>query len=402
MLEGLWPIVKKEIKEVTRDRRALIGVILGPLFIVVLSFLPVQLATSNVTKQKILVVDEDSSNYSHQLVTFIRLVNNSEVIVESSIPKDINSSLKDGIFDLAIVIPKGFGYNVSNGGASSVFLIFDASSVKTIASIQPYQLIIEQFSNFILSQRLEKLNLNMSFVRPIVAIPIAANLQSTSSSLSLSYVYFYLPFSLIIAGMSFSTGIALEKTVGEKEKGTFELLLSNAPSRSAVLLGKVISISFGSLLSMLTGIVALLLIRGMSIRLNLGLFSADTQFNLPSSIELTLVVFTVFLASILMAFVYLAIGLFSKSVKEAQTYSIIPSLLFTLPMAFAWFLPVSLTRYFKFLPVFGSLFGSISFLVTSDFAEIIVPNLVNFISLIFLYEINLKLIGSEKIITARA
>lgn len=401
MLEGLWPMVKKEIKEITRDKRALIGIILGPLLIVVFSFLPVQLATSNVTKQKILVVDEDNSNLSHQLVEFIKLVNNSEVITESNIPREINSSLRDGVFDLAIIIPRGFYYNVSNGGTSSVILMFDASSVKNMALLQSYQFVIEQFSNFILSDRLRRLNLSMSFVNPIVTIPVAANLPSTSSSLSLSYAYFYLPFSLIIAGMSFSTGIALEKTVGEKEKGTFELLLSNAPSRSAVLLGKVISTSFGSLLSMIAGVLALLLLKEISAKLNSDLLSTATQLNLPSSTKLTLVVLTVFLASVLMAFVYLAIGLFSKSMKEAQTYSIIPSLLFTLPMAFAWFLPVSLTRYFKFLPVFGSLFGSISFLVTSDLTEIIVPNLVNLISLILMYEINLKLIGSEKIITSR-
>ncbi|MBO3763385.1 MAG: ABC transporter permease [Candidatus Brockarchaeota archaeon] len=402
MFEGFWPVVKKEIKEVIKDRRALAGIILGPILIVVLSFLPVQLATSNVTKQKILIVDEDNSSLSHQLIMFIKFINNSEVYTKNNIPNDINSSLKNGIFDLAIIIPKNFYYNISKGGTSSVFLLFDASSIKNIASLQPYQAIIEQFSDFILSQRLEKLNLNMSFVKPIVAIPIAANLQNASSSLSLSYVYFYLPFSLIIAGMSFSTGIALEKTVGEKEKGTFELLLSNAPSRSAVLLGKVASISFGSLLSMLTGILSLFLVREVSTELNFGFLSLATQSNLPSSIELSLVVFTVFLASLLMAFIYLAIGFFSKSVKEAQTYSIIPSLLFTLPMAFAWFLPASLTKYFKFLPVFGSLFGSISFLVTSDFSEIIIPNLVNFISLILLYEVNLKLIESEKVVTVRA
>lgn len=146
---------------------------------------------------------------------------------------------------------------------------------------------------------------------------------------------FLLPFFLVIFILSGGQVVAVDATAGEKEKGTLEALLVAPVPLPHLALGKALATVAMALLSGAAGLVGLALGGLMSGRL-------EAAVNLGGRVALTggefLALFaTAFLLALFMGAVMVALGLYARSFKEAQSYMAPLQLLVLFPLLFLQF-----------------------------------------------------------------
>ena len=133
------------------------------------------------------------------------------------------------------------------------------------------------------------------------------------------------PIIIIIYACLSSASVAVDLSVGEKEKGTLKPLLVTGVSKQALVLGKVLAAGFMALLSTLAAVLGVY----AYVCFLLGRFAAGLGFLEVLSLLVVLVFSVLFISS-----VNFTLGAFSKSSREAQIYFMIASAIFTLPSFF--------------------------------------------------------------------
>src|SRR3990172_2871867 len=119
MLKGFRNILIKELKELIRDPKILIGIIIIPLIMfpalgAVLGFAQ-QTAIEQAQETQILILDNDGGNWSQILIDYLKAVGAEPTIVSNLTPQDlVNQGLlaKNNATQF-IEIPQGFSENMT-------------------------------------------------------------------------------------------------------------------------------------------------------------------------------------------------------------------------------------------------------------------------------------------------
>ena len=254
MLRGLRIIILKEVKELMRDPKILLGMIIVPMIMFPIMglamrslFTQVQESMKQIT---VAVADFDrgvwSQNFTNTLkenVTDVKVV----LINASSIEMAIPEMLKQNLTDL-IVIPEGFSENITRGTAAYIqtYSIYSGSGIIESTRSSAVKAIIESVKKmwapdpFIVFQS--------SIVKgELVPVP-----PDTLANLAMSQ-YIVMPITISII-LVFAMQLAATSVASEKEEKTLETLLSLPINRFTILMGKL----FGSILVALIGAVGYL------------------------------------------------------------------------------------------------------------------------------------------------
>jgi sodium transport system permease protein len=142
-----------------------------------------------------------------------------------------------------------------------------------------------------------------------------------------------LPYIVIIMCLTGAIYPSVDLTAGEKERGTLETLLCSPVSRTRLVLGKVLVVLTASLLTAVLAISA----NGGA----LLLLKSSTQARLPLVLDplaLAAVCVMAVPLAIFLSSLTVAVGLFARSAKEANTYlqpllllAIVPAVIAALP-----------------------------------------------------------------------
>ncbi|WP_117237729.1 ABC transporter permease [Thermus sediminis] len=154
---------------------------------------------------------------------------------------------------------------------------------------------------------------------------------------------FLLPFFLVIFVLSGGQVVAVDATAGEKEKGTLEALLSAPIPLFHLALGKTLATVAMALLSGVAGLLGLALGGVLSARMGGAIpsrggevLSLGGQIQMDGGSFLALFL-TAFLLALFMGAVMVALGLYARSFKEAQSYMAPLQLVALLPLLFLQF-----------------------------------------------------------------
>jgi sodium transport system permease protein len=146
-----------------------------------------------------------------------------------------------------------------------------------------------------------------------------------------------IPYMIIIFCFTGAMYPAMDLTAGEKERGTMETILSSPVSRTDLVIGKFLTVVMASVVTALISILSLGVTFGMSKGRMFGGAGSATQISIdPAAVGAVLVLLLPI--AVLFASVLLAVALFAKSYREAQTYVsptiflvIAPAIIGTLP-----------------------------------------------------------------------
>ena len=94
-LKGFQTFLVKELKELIRDPKIIVGILIAPLVMFPILGLVIGYATQTAQEQAaqatLLVVDNDGGNWSQTFIDFLHLVNVKTIIINNAAPEQVVS-----------------------------------------------------------------------------------------------------------------------------------------------------------------------------------------------------------------------------------------------------------------------------------------------------------------------
>ncbi|MFV0393824.1 MAG: ABC transporter permease [Coprobacillaceae bacterium] len=320
-MDNILTVVKKEFKDILRDRKTLVMTFLIPilfmplLFTFIFSNVGDMAAPSEDNKYNIIINSEDEN------VLQLFKSNPTLEIIESSGQKAIDKAY-DGEALVYVDIDTEFTSKLMNNETPSISLYYDTTSQKAMTAVQVVQSTLTSFQTSYVSEILKSNGLPDQALQPFEYVTHAKD--DSVDSFSSMMLGMLVPMMLIGYSANGILPIATDLGAGEKERGTLEPLLSTGVSRNAILVGKLIVIStFGVVTCVLSAI-------GLFLSFSYGLESMNFTFDI-STTNLLIMLGLSILYSIFMSALLLMVSTYARTLKEANTYltpcSLIPMLL---------------------------------------------------------------------------
>ncbi|HOM03711.1 MAG TPA: ABC transporter permease [Acetivibrio sp.] len=352
----VWIVFKKEVKDIVRDRKTLLTSIFVPMLLIPLLSMLVGGSIEKLSRDisenvTVALTHESNTDEIKDIVKnqiFRDYPNISLIDVDDPI-KAISESKVRVVLDFE----KDYATKFAEGKPFVIKLIYDKSQAKSEGSLGIIWNAIEDFNSITAIKRLDSLGIDPGILTPVVIEEsnIADEEKTRGSILAVS-----LPMMLVILMASGGIAAATDLVAGEKERNTFEPLLTTKPNRSSLLLGKYLAVtlfSFVSVVATMIGAVAGFMINPSSMAMGVG--TDITGFGIPPLAFLLVVVISITLGMTFSG-LQIALSTYAKSFKEAQTYMSFLMIIVMMP-AFATMLmqPNDIPVYMFLVPVMNTL-----------------------------------------------
>lgn len=303
-------VFKKELKDIFRDKKTLIVGILLPLLIYPVLFgvmgKGIKGQVDEVEKNmKVSIVDKGNSN----LGKFIKSQKNIEVITDDKAEEKV----KDGKLLLVIEIPEDVDKKIAEEKQADVKITYDNSSTKSNTAIGIINNYIEQYSKTIVTSRLDQRKIDAKILTPINLVKKTT--EKESEGMGKFILSIMLPMMLIMFAATGPITAATDLGAGEKERGTLEPLLTTQASRMSLLWGKFLAITFMGIITSFAFMGGILI----SMKTSPEMFGGQGGVSISIGSLIIMVILTIALTMVFAALA-LAISIYARSFKEAQTY----------------------------------------------------------------------------------
>lgn len=303
-------VLKKELMDMFRDKKTLITSILIPILLLpIMSFFIGKVSNDSRTKVEnnttVCIVDQGSS----KLKDYIQSQKNIKIIDSKNIDKDI----KNGDLFVAIYIPEKFDENIDKENAEKLTIKYDNTSNDAMMAVSIVKSYIDEYSKTIVSKRLVAKNINPSILNPITIIE--STTENKDDGFGKVMASMMLPLLLMLYSVTSTVGAAVDLGAGEKERGTLEPLLTTKANRVSLLVGKFLAISIMGITMSLASLIGVII----TMKQANGMFGNMGEFNLGAG-TLVLIMILPLLYTMVFGALQLAISIYARSFKEAQTY----------------------------------------------------------------------------------
>jgi sodium transport system permease protein len=226
---------------------------------------------------------------------------------------------------VVLEIPTAFGAQLAAGKPAVLRLYADSSRTGNERYSRRLASLISRYSQQIAAQRLLLRGIDAQQLSPVAVQEVDVATPAGRALLVLGMLSFFIILSLLTGGMY----LAIDTTVGERERGTLEPLLATPVPRDSLLLGKLMATCSYMFLSMSLTTTALCFTLS---RIDLEQFGMSA--NLGPGTALAIIAVTAPLIPFLAAAMTL-IAAWTRSPREAQAWLGVLQLVPTLPLVFA-------------------------------------------------------------------
>ena len=322
---NVWTVFTKEVRDSLRDRRAVISMFVVPTLVMPLLLLTAGAITAKVVKK---AQDEASPVVigggadSPRVVAELRAAPRLRVVEAEG---DFRRMIAEKRVRAAVELPAGFEAALAAGTPATVLLHHYEGELKSGFGVGELERFFRELRERTVAQRLAGRGLPADLVKPFaVQRRNAAPPEKVGGNLVGGIV----PYVIILLCFTGAMYPAIDLTAGEKERGTMETLLCSPVSRTALVLGKfftVLAASLATMACMLGSMLASILAGGAYLAGGAGGLAAGGGAAGPAALVLdplgAVGVFVMVLpVAVLFAAALLAVALFAKSHKEAQSY----------------------------------------------------------------------------------
>ena len=332
-MSALGVVFRKELVDSLRERRSLISaLVFGPLFGPVLFVLVTSYAVN-------LQIDEAEQPIEVPIINgegaenLVMHLHRRQIDVDRKRFTDVDA-LRDAVrraeVDVGLVVDRGFGEALAAGDAARVWIVADLANNTARPSITRLRAALDEYGRGIGVQRLALRGVDPSLATPLAVLTDDVSTPSGRAVLLLGMMTYFLLFSTLLGG----TQVAIDTTAGERERGSLEPLLTLAASRAELVWGKI-AVTF--------------LFMAVSLAISIVSFAIAVQFLPLAEIGMTarltpLVCVGIYLVmlpfSALGAGVMTIVASYTKSFREAQTYTSIAMVAPPLPIILVVLNPV--------------------------------------------------------------
>ena len=299
MKNNLWNILKKELREMFRDKKSLSMMLVIPIFVPLIVLGMSALFEVQANKD---IEEYNKIGFAYEL---------SEE--EKNIAKELNIEVTEGNEnelktkyendEIDLYITKDGNKYILNGNDSDV-----TTYAKTL--MESY---FNVYKEYLQSGYLQANNVNPNDVLNIITVE--ENITE-EENMFVSYIRNYAFVFIIMAITVSATYPATDTTAGERERGTLETLLTFPIKSRDIIVGKFLAVTIASIL---TGIISLVLAI-ISVAIAQNAFSIYEGLNIMfSPISILLSVIIIIAYSFFISGLCIAIASSSKTFKEAQS-----------------------------------------------------------------------------------
>jgi sodium transport system permease protein len=353
-LRNIGIVYRKELIDSLRDRRTVVSMIVVPLLVMplitigmgVLSLTLVGLAMREAPKVMILG-GQDSPHVLEELnqLKDIHIVPTNPDYAEEITEKQIRA---------AVEIPSGFEAKVAAGEPSTVEIYMYEGELKSGFGADRLQKFFREYRDRTVLEHLEARHLPESLATPFA---IEEKNVAPPEKVGGAILGGLVPYFVILLCLTGAMYPAMDLTAGEKERGTIETILCSPVSRTHLVLGKFLMVLTASIGTAVLAIASMAVSFGVGKKLLLAFTggSADSAMHITITAKAIFSIFFVVLPlAVFFSAALLALALFAKSFKEAQSY-ISPLMIAVVLPAVASLLPgVELNAGLALIPVLNT------------------------------------------------
>lgn len=383
-LRNVGIVYRKELKDMLRDRRTIFAMFLFPMILFPLMTVGIgQLmegAVKRVKKEPLRIMLLGAEN-APQLAERIRTTEGIEVLPPAG---DYAQQVAQKKLRVAVEFPSGFEQDLQHADAKpTIKLYYYMAEIRSESAADRVEELIHKYRDTVVESRLAAKGLPATILVPVKASPenVAAPEKVAGSRFGMMIPYF-----IIILTMMGAMHPAMDLTAGEKERGTLETILVCAVGRSELVLGKFLLVLTTSLTTTITSLVSYsgtMILASSFAKDYIQEITRGQQYSISlkavGAIFLLALPLAVFFSGALVA-----VSLFAKNYKEAQSYggymmmgAIFPALFGMIPgielspmLALIPVVNVSLVAREIFTGSFPTLFYTLTFVSTCAAAAI--------------------------------
>ncbi|WP_026486414.1 ABC transporter permease [Caldanaerobius polysaccharolyticus] len=381
-------VFKKEIKDAFRDRRTLISSILIPTLLIPVLFLimgnSISGVQNSIKQQGFKISFQGKNTYLEQFLSKQPDIK----IVTSDNPLKL---LQDGKIQAIIRVPDDFNRNIDQGKQSKITVLYDQSSSKSSMGLSSLTRAIDAFSKSVAQQRLYSKGIDPRLIYPLVTeVTDVAAKKNGQGAFVLSFI---IPLFLMMWPAIGAMVSAADSGAGEKERGTLEPLLATQVNRTAIAIGKWMSISVASL----TGAIAFTIGFFISLKINPAAFGGKIQISPSSAVVMVIMGIMV---SLMYSAVILALSLFARNTKEANTYMSPINFIAMVPAYLTFFTDIKTIPFWQYAIPFYNIVLVLkeSLLGTIDPIHIGLAVLWTFVLISLALYITVRMFNNEKVV----
>ena len=299
MKNNLWNILKKELRELFRDKKSLAMMLVIPIFIPLLVIGMSALFESQVSKD---VSEYNKIGFAYEMSDIEKnMAKEMNIEIINGNEEELKQKYDEGEIDLYITKQDNKYVINIDGSDNSTF----ASSL-----METY---FNTYKQYLQQNYLQENNLNPNDVFNIITVEENVIEQDNYFA---NYIKNYAFLFIIMAITVSATYPATDTTAGEKERGTLETLLTFPIKSRDIILGKFFSVSLSSLI---TGILSFVLTY-ITLLISKDLFSIYAKASLLYSWQVIVIGLIIILVySFFISGLCIAIASKSKTFKEAQS-----------------------------------------------------------------------------------
>ncbi|WP_419569883.1 ABC transporter permease [Rheinheimera sp.] len=350
----MWQVYLKELTELVRDKKTMFFVILLPILVFPVLFGIMGAVMANVVKKA------ESEEHRYVIVNAAQAPELADALfyhknfkqVESDLTDvdGLKQAIRDNKFDLAIIIPADFDASAGQLNQSTWTVVYNMSSQLDMID-KYFNDVLKDYSKKLQLAKMDKLGVAKEQVDALLQpvkldkVNTAESRENLGEKIGGFIAYILIPLCLI--GCSYP---AIDIGAGEKERGTLETLLICPISRTAIVLGKFLTV-------LTTGLATALITVssfggwGFLIGSIMGVDIVEKTMSTLGVADLVLILLMLIPLSAIFASLLLSLSIYARSFKEAQNYVGPLSMVIFMPLVVALLPGVELNWGMAMLPV---------------------------------------------------
>jgi ABC-2 type transport system permease protein len=421
LFKGLFNIVVKEVKELVRDPKILLGMIIVPLIIFPLMGFAIQTsmeaAEESMGNISMAVMDLDEGPVAENLTNFLKALNIRMVELENlNFTEAVNYVEQTNLTGL-VVVPPDFSNNMTTGlkAKLDVYTVFRGGGIAESTSSSAISALLNEFEKDLVTQKVGEKFLDQDPKTVLNPIDMSDNSIIKGKSVDIPPSVLFglmmaqstgMPVGIMVL-LIFAMQLAATSVASEKEEKTLETLLTLPVNRFTILVGKLT----GSIVVAVVGAIAYIIGFSYYMCSFMGVMPAENGVDLasvglaPTPISYLLLGASLFVSLVSALALAISMSVFAEDVRGAQALVGPLSMLFVFPMIFTMFtdiysLPFPLMIVLFAIPFTHPMLAARAAFTGDHLTAIIGIVYVAIFTVVVLY-IAARLFGTEKILTAR-
>jgi ABC-2 type transport system permease protein len=413
MLKGFSTVLIKELKELIRDPKILLGMIVVPLIMfpvlgAVLGYAS-QTAIEEAQQATLLVVNNDGGNWSTTFINFLDSAGVKATVINNTTPQQVVAEeiLTQYNSTQFIEIPEGFSTNMTTHlttdpritATINIYGVFQGGGIFSNIGQTSITLYINAFNRYIAPDSL------LASQSTILKGEIQQGVDPSTLSSLMMLQSLALPLTIMIM-LTYAMQIAATSVAMEKEEKTLETLLTLPVDRFAILMGKLSSTII------VAGIASITVMVGYNYMLGSMTFGiSELPINLvelglvPSAFGYLLLGVSLFITLLSGLALAVIMSAFAEDVRGATALvGYIYPLIFIPAMALMYLdintLPLAIKAIFYAIPYSQPIIASKA-VVMGDYATVVFGILYVAVFTVVIMYIASRLFATEKILTAK-